>query len=438
MSVLSNACLEDIRQKCAQNNFTHVHILAHGGECEVAGETRFGLVLCAEGNPQEKDVVDGKRLAQALQAQSIDGVGRSSPLVVTLATCDSGNTGSVLVPGGSLAHDLHAAGIPWVFASQFPLTKDGSIRIIDSLYPGLLRGDDPRQLLHETRRRLYMANQRDHDWASLVVYASVSVDFEEEVATFFEDRSLSAIENALGRVDDLAATPGAANIPELEKRLDQVRKILAVWISRLPDKDSNQPGDAARRAHCYGMHGSVFKRIALLRIRQYRQQEDGPLKEKLKLEASETLKRSLDYYRKATNEQLSALDKFHWVATQVVSLSAALREPSDPVTFELARQVAKRNLQRASVEEQAWAHGTLAELEMIGASLKAESEKRDILPDEADIVLDHCKSIVALMGRQSFQVQSTRRQFHRYQEYWPERPWKAVADRAVTELRASS
>ena len=430
ISVLSNASLDEIRKKCSEEKFTHVHILAHGGEYEVAGEKQYGLVLCADGNPAEKTVVDGKRLAKALQALSSDGVNRSSPLVVSLATCDSGNPGSVLLPGGSLAHDLHLAGIPWVFASQFPLTKAGSIRMLEGLYPGLLRGDDPRQVLYEVRRRLYMGNQRDHDWASLVVYASIPRDFDEQVVNFFENRSLSAIETALARADDLVDVEVDAAGDELEKKLDEVKSILDAWRLRLPGKDRRQPTDCARRAHCYGMHGSVYKRIALLRYSQARRRQD----EQIKRTAEETLKQSLGYYRKASEEELSSLEKFHWVATQALSLSAALHQPSDDGTLELARQVATRNLQHASVSEQAWAHATLAELEMIRANHRAETEKRDVSSDEIQSVADHCRKIVELMGRDSFHVESTRRQFQRYVDYWPDRPWNAIAKAAIEQL----
>jgi len=40
--------------------------------------------------------------------------------------------------------------------------------------------------------------------------------------------------------------------------------MLDVWRLRLPSKDRKGPSECSRRAHCYGMHGSVFKRIALL------------------------------------------------------------------------------------------------------------------------------------------------------------------------------
>jgi len=428
IGVLSNASLEEIRKRCAQEKFTHVHILAHGGQYELAGETQYGIVLCADGNPAEKNVVNGKRLAQALQAQGDDGVTRSSPLVVTLAACDSGNEGSVLLPGGSVAHDLHSAGIPWVFASQFPLTKNGSIRMIEALYPGLLRGDDPRQVVYEVRRRLYMGNQRDHDWASLVVYASLPTDFEPQIATFFENCSLSAIENALRRADDLADIPAETSV-DLDQKLEQVQNMLDVWRLRLPSKDRKGPSECSRRAHCYGMHGSVFKRIALL---QYRREK--------RKEGNETLKKSLAYYRKAMEEELSSMVKFHWVATQALALGAALHEPPDLSTFELTRNMAMRNLQHPSVEEQAWAHGTLAELEMISAYHKSEIgvKARASIKRAKETVVGHCHEIVKLMGPKSFHVESTLRQFQRYVDYWDDDRWNDIAKAAVNALSGAS
>jgi len=76
----------------------------------------------------------------------------------------------------------------------------------------LVAGDDPRQVVYEVRRRLYMGNQRDHDWASLVVYASLPAAFEQQIATFFENSSLAAIETALRRADDLADIPAETSV----------------------------------------------------------------------------------------------------------------------------------------------------------------------------------------------------------------------------------
>ena len=221
LRVLSAASIEDIYEMCSRETFTHVHILAHGDAYKEAGEKRFGVALHLRRGSRDKKVIGGKQLAQALRAEGVAGSSRSEPLVVTLAICDSGGQGSVLVPGGSIAHDLHTEGIPWVFASQFPLTKPGSVRIAEFLYPRLMRGDDPRQILYELRRTLSMKAAGEHDWASIVTYASVEERLDQDVADFFAQQTINAIEVLMAKVDHLVVaraadlkSPATANGPD--------------------------------------------------------------------------------------------------------------------------------------------------------------------------------------------------------------------------------
>jgi hypothetical protein len=418
LRLLVNASVEDIRERCARERFTHVHILAHGDTYEAAGEQRFGVALCESGDRTRKDVVSGGRLAEALQPPSDDRAWRSSPLVVTLATCDSGNQRSVLVPGGSIAHDLHVAGIPWVFASQFPLTIPGSVRMAETLYPLLLRGDDPREALYEVRRQLHMTAKRDHDWAALAVYASVPDNFDDQIYHFFESQTRHAIDVILARADDLASQTGEADTrdEEMRRQLGLAREALDLWRARLPDGSGEQ--DKTRRAECYGMHGSVFKRIAVLRMGE----NDATVRA--------LLGDALAYYRKAMNEFALAENKHHWVATQALSIGAVLGAPPDPRNFGLARELAARDLGRASGEALAWAHGTLAELEMLGPYHTGGAAPATL----TQTVADHCKAIVELMGTGSFAVESTRRQFQRYLVAWQSPNWAAIARAAVDAL----
>ena len=227
--MLNNASLEDIRQACANGQYTHVHILAHGKPYEHAGDLRYGLALCAPGSRAE-DIVEGRQLAQALRTVHLGEGARSHPNVVTLATCDSGNVGSVLVPGGSIAHDLHAFGIPWVVASQFPLTMAGSVTLTEVLYQRLLRGDDPRGIQHEIRHRLNTGSRTDHDWASLVVYATIPSDFAEAVEAFRDRQTRALIDVALGKAEAMIS----AGIPPatIEQIYADVRQEARAWRER--------------------------------------------------------------------------------------------------------------------------------------------------------------------------------------------------------------
>lgn len=421
LRILPNASIEDIYETCSKDQFTHVHILAHGAHTEIGGEQRFGVALCAQDNRHRKKVVTGKRLAKALQAEGADGSRRSQPLMVTLTTCDSGNQGDLLVPGGSIAHDLHTAGIPWVFASQFPLTKVGSVRMTDALYPRILRGDDPRLALYEVRRLLFMSAERDHDWASMVAYATVPDNFEDQVMTFFERQMRRAITVALSRADNAANETETEDTTEMEIALKDSEEMHKLWRSRLPEGDGLKA--RSRRAECYGIHGSTWKRIGLQRY-----------KTNQKKMGRHALEKSLRWYRKSMDQWAMDGEKYHWVATQALSLTAVLRLKPDPTTFLMARQLAKRDLTNPVNSTIAWAHGTMAELEMLATYHVPDQVAKSV----RKTVRDHCKAIIDHMGEGSFQADSTRRQFQRYIDYWGEgrkkENWKEIAQAAVTAL----
>ena len=174
LTVLTDASLLDVQRACARSDFTHVHILAHGGERHGGPDTRYGLMLHDPADPTgPADVVSGERLASALRPVRQAGRGDASagaahcPAVVTLASCNSGAVGGVTGLGASIAHALHEAGIPLVIASQFPLSFGGSVRMVQTLYDGLLWGEDPRAVLVDLRRQLHTEFPDTADWASL-------------------------------------------------------------------------------------------------------------------------------------------------------------------------------------------------------------------------------------------------------------------------------
>lgn len=186
IEVLPDATVQAIERKLNEagdrDRFTHVHVLAHG--CQVPGsKERFGVAL-HHSNGSGIDAVDGARLGRLLSPQFASDV-ITRPNVVTLAVCDSGNQGDVSVPGASIAFELHEADIPLVVGSQFPLTVEGSVVLVETLYSKLLDGCDPREALWETRRALFtrraekLPKSRDqgrHDWASMIAFAGFPQD----------------------------------------------------------------------------------------------------------------------------------------------------------------------------------------------------------------------------------------------------------------------
>ena len=414
LRLIPNASIDDIYAHCAAEQFTHVHILAHGAEMEIGGEKRHGLALCDPDNRNKMCVISGKRLAKALLAESEDGTRRSHPVMVTLATCDSGNPGSVLIPGGGIAHDLHASGIPWVLASQLPLTKVGSVRMTNTFYRRILRGDDPRRALYEVRRQLFMNAERDHDWASIVAYATIPDDFDNQVSAFFERQMRRAITVALNHADN------SKDDGEMEGALNTAIGKLALWKNRLPE--GKELRDRERRVECYGMYGSTWKRIALLYYKDNREEE-----------GRDALERSLDSYSDAIAESAMKESRYHWVATQALSLKAVVKKDPDPETWLITRKFAERDLAKSEGSAKAWAHGTMAELIMLAKYHIPDEVARNV----KKMVKDHCEAIVRLMGEESFEVYSTRRQFQRYVKYWPDPDWNAIAKAAVAALSPS-
>ena len=112
------------------------------------------------------------------------------------------------------------------------------------------------------------------------------------------------------------------------------------------------------------------------------------LRKKTKKSSSDTkiylknIRKALVSYDKAIDEWATDESKYHWVATQYLSLKAVLDwafggsqkesnirykpDDRDFARYGMAKELAAKDLQRAdSNVEKAWACGTLAELEML-------------------------------------------------------------------------
>jgi hypothetical protein len=449
LRVLPNASLDDIYHICSKEKFTHVHILAHGGEYLEARENRFGLVLCDHEDKTKKRYVSAGRLAKALRAQSASGSWRSNPQMVSLATCDSGAHGSLLTPGGSIAHELHLAGVPIVIASQFPLTKPGSVQLVRELYPRILRGDDPLRAVFEVRRQMCTLSDRSHDWASLVVYASLPADFDEQVAEYFELQCKAAIETALKFADEKTSenVQEIGNTSDLEKKaenaLSQAETYLDLWYARLDEGDDME--HRIRRAEYYGMRGSTYKRIAML----YSDSLDNPKHKGL---FKRFLEKAHGSYREGIEQEATQESKFHWVATQALSIrmfldalseqrTALAANGKDESIFQRAQKLAEiDSLFGATPELRAWAFATLAELQLLKLMQGPGSGGQENVETARISISESLQNVIELVGKNDFAVQSTARQFNRYVKLWRDdksRMFLAqIAREAVNQLRA--
>lgn len=420
---LPDATLSALAETCRREDFTHVHILAHGAPFDEAGARRYGVALASSSGGI--DVVDGERLGLALRGQDVAGRAKLPPTVVSLATCDSGAVDSVLIPGGSIAHELHAQGIPWVLASQFPLWMRSSVIVAERFYGGLLAGHDPRRVLHELRQRLRTEVPDTHDWASLVAYAVSPWDFEAQIEAFRDRQVRASLEANFARLDEQAAAwvEGADSAP-LQALASDIRRAHADWLH-----ERAHQGSAADRARRLGMGGANEKRLAVVFGRSH--QPDL---------AVAAYRRALGFY-----EQSVQVDPAnHWGATQVLSLRA-IRELCPDDDFESLRrehrdawvaamQIARWEMAGAAGEPSealAWAITTQAELELLGSVYHGRGFKPQVA---AERLRATCRRLIEVAGAASFPVAATRRQFLRYRDQWPRKVWAGLAQAALDAL----
>ncbi len=157
-TVLPNATRQQIEDELARTDqgYTHVHLLVHG----VAGgggdgDTAFSLTDTPLPSTflalEDADGVIDRRPPEWLAGLFPDGEPR--PASFTLATCHSGEVDPIEA-GGTMAHVLHAAGVPVVVASQLALTHEGSLQLLDTFYRDIVKGEDPRTALRSCRNSL--------------------------------------------------------------------------------------------------------------------------------------------------------------------------------------------------------------------------------------------------------------------------------------------
>jgi len=451
VTVLPEATLAEVRETCAATPFTHVHVLAHGYGAEEDGELRYGLAFHADDDRDRVDVVSGSRLAAALRCHPsvASGTELTTPVVVTVASCDSGNVGSVVAQGASVAHELHEAGIPLVLASQFPLSVRGSAIMAELAYRRLLRGDDPRMLVHDLRQELHVACPDTHDWASVVVYAALPPDIDAQVTQARFQRAQRAVDTVMARLD-------GTTDPQ-EEDLRALEEVMRSFESAVPEGDT-----PAERVRAYGLLASAKKRAALLyygkppwpllvlegapalaaaRIspsgsippppaglaprpaRPAHDAEEGTRALRAQLASRTALEEARSYYMKAfrlaTNEP--------WSAVQWLGLTAALDPMDEDGAQEMfadrwttARVIAEDNLSSADAQHVIWAHGALVELHVLAQLLPEQHRARVEAPQKAARHLDELLAIVATdpYPNARFDAYSVLRQLVRFADWW--------------------
>jgi CHAT domain len=414
LTILLDPTLDDIRREWRDGGdspYTHIHVLAHG----IPEGREYGLALKGEG--EAVDVVSGERFANAITCVSERGVHR--PSVVTLASCDGGHVGSVMVPAANLAHAVHQAGVPLVVASQFPLSKEGS-QPVAAMYQGLLWGRHPLMLLQQLRAELHARYATSyHDWASLVVYEALPRAMNEKLDALRYSQARCAINAALEKVDQ--AVQRNTEYPPGIKRED----VLEASVTAARGAVERLPLESQYGVECIGLRASARKRLAQA-AHTFILHGGGKSKE-MRVDPYDLLEEARQDYELAVRgllvNELGAVQRIatlHWVLVQAVSLAVILGKEEAERTEEAwkaAKLAADLYQDHSDPQERAWAHGSLAELWLLRLADQTLSDADRA--KSSDNALRHVRELVRLYpDRTSFPVVSTCKQIARYEDWW--------------------
>lgn len=392
--------------------YTHVHILAHGTPIDDPDTgPRFALALHLDKkrtdfSDRKTDAVDGDRLAAALLLNQNERT--NFPAVVTIAACDSGNEGTNLLPGGSLAQVLHQAGVPYVLASQFPLSKTGSSRLVEDFYPRLLHGEDPRTALYFAREAVVQPDI--HDWASLIAYARFADDFNEQLKDIQLKAAFNLLKTANTWSDYLIKSPTTENA--LYNLVEERLNYAISKLESLLDQNKSIAYNAVRMAEHYGLLGSAYKRLSEHRYTQAHNAEETN-DERLQ-QSKDALEKARNYYQQGHDLLLTN----HWTGVQYLSLATVLAETlgDEFERWSATKFAAENDLQQATGENRIWALGSLAELYLLKPFILSANEL------EVTKALEKAGAYLSELNASghSFAKESTTRQLERYITWWPE------------------
>jgi hypothetical protein len=457
LHVLPRATLHDIEQHCATGEFTHVHILAHGVLAPGQLHSQFALALHDAANPDgAPDLVTGERLASALRPlQQPPRNALLRPHVVTLAACNSGQVASVLGAGGaSVAHALHEAGIPLVVAGQFPLSFAGSVRLVEIMQGGLLWGVDPRELLTDLRRRLHSMGVENHDWASIVAYAALPDDFDEQVAELRVRAAKRAIDNAMDFADRVAKpSDDGSSAEDRTLMLKRAQQKIDPAFSRLADL--LPMSSDLQRHNVMGLLASADKRHAEVKFWTTKLESlDAAERDAAHADSVQLLRSARARYWQCFRQRPG----ISWATVQYIALTLLLQKSAPPEPAQARDDGAPESTAEqlnelvstawtlsthdldAQDERSSWALGNLIELALL--SRVRGSDLNQVRPRATpQKVRELVERLLGSRLTDPFQIYSTRRQLRRYVDWFPEvnkafEPAGQLARTLLEQLRA--
>lgn len=434
MAALADALREEAR-------FTHVHLLAHGvgpESREVAAGERIDLTrkpppttcLALEKGDRSMERVSPEQLA-ALFANV------PRPETFAIATCHSGQVDPIR-SGGTVAHALHAAGVPIVLASQLALTVAGSDVLIDTFLAKVIEGVDPRLALRAARDRLRESRETTYyDHVALVGYVHVDEGLAQrlrqrrfEVALQHLKRiSKDADRRTESTVVEFGRTKGLT--PEQRDEAERIRQRFEDVREGLAELEHDRALTKAQREELHGLQASALKREAEAAWKLARVLTDPDAQAWLGHSRAMLREAALAYRRAAEISR-----DHHWTWVQWLVLEAVQRgtlagaEADWTTAMAAARDTAARRAPRGTppderrllAEQANWAWGSLMELDLL-APLAGQ-----------DDVLAHteraARALVKAARRRDdpYPIESTLDQLARYRDWWGADPeWKLPA-----------
>lgn len=432
--VLKDASINSIREACRQDRFSYIHILAHGANFKKADDDRFGLALHSEfGEPV--DVVDGDRLAAALRTCPADGCAPDAqPAVVTIASCDGGNVGTVYGTGASVAHALHENGIPLVIASQFPLTFAGSVIMAELVYHDLLWGEDPRKTLFCLRRDLKARLPESHDWSSIVAYSALPHDFVDQLQDVRRRQAYGCTSAGYSIQDSIANLrkngEKRTDLDHWEEcvpaRIAKGMKILEAMFEAVRQEKTNSNEQSRRLV---GMLASAEKRRAEYefarmidgvelgktpssRKRHLMSLVEDPDRASQLAQVKKSLEKSREYYDQAFHKNQSNA----WALVQSLVLTGVLDGRARVKGLEkvegkvtLAETLSENERKHPDAQRKAWALGNLIELAILKLDAFSPSAK-----EKERLVERAREDLIKLKSERDNYIYTTSRQLKRY------------------------
>lgn len=164
--VLEHASPDRLRDALERRRPAVLHLLCHGAP--LPGARAFGLALHEDGSDDET--------APTVPIASTDlrrilAPFRGSLRLVVLCACWSSAAGELHGLLGSVAEELHEAGIQSVIASRFPLTQEGAKVLTGTLYRRLLGDLRSLQDAFLSARLALARDTRSYDWAAVQLFA---------------------------------------------------------------------------------------------------------------------------------------------------------------------------------------------------------------------------------------------------------------------------